>query len=98
MKSYAERIDIDSGAGIGGDLSVMVRETKRGCRWRTAPPFPAPRDLKTWPKQPSRYLTIDYYIGQTLSFLAAFVTGLVLFYLFPEPAYTSARQMVTRYS
>jgi hypothetical protein len=40
-------------------------------------------DLRTWPEEPERYLTVRFYLGRLLQLAAAFIAGMALFKLFP---------------
>jgi cytoskeletal protein CcmA (bactofilin family) len=82
LKAYGQTVDLAASARVGGDLTAKVL-TPDHLKIAEGATVEGKTDLSTWPKQPSKYVTPNYYLRETLKFLAAFVTGLALFYLFP---------------
>ena len=82
LRSYGEQVDVEDSASVGGDLTATVKSADH---LKIAPgaSVEGETDLRIWPKRPSKYVTFEYYLGEILKLLAAFVTGLVLFQLFP---------------
>ncbi|MEQ8858765.1 MAG: zf-HC2 domain-containing protein [Pseudomonadales bacterium] len=82
LRAYAGRVSLDDGARVGGDLIARVRGAD-DLQISSAASIEGETRRDTWPERRSRYLTADYYLGEALSLAAAFVFGLVLFWLFP---------------
>ena len=82
FRAYGEQVDVAPSARVGGDLTAKVASTDH-LRLAGGATVEGATDISTWPEEPSKYLTFEYYLGQSLRFLAAFVTGLVLFRVFP---------------
>lgn len=82
LRAYAGTIDVTESGRVGGDLIARVREPDS---LRVASPavIAGETRLDVSPEQPSRYVTPGYYLWKALQFVAAFLTGLALFYLFP---------------
>lgn len=82
LTAYGDLVEIDSGGRVGGDVTVKVRSAEH---LRVAPDAVVEGDtnLDLRPEEKSRYLSLAYYLRQSLRLLAAFVTGLAIFYLFP---------------
>lgn len=79
---YGKHAEIGNGARVGGDVTAKVRAAE-DLEVQSGATVGGDTHLSTWPEEPSRYLTFKYYVRQFLHFLAAFVTGLVLFRLLP---------------
>jgi cytoskeletal protein CcmA (bactofilin family) len=82
LRSYSERMDVGGSARIGGDLITTVGNADQV----TVDPGATVQGetrIDVHPQKPSRYVTWQYYLGEALQLLAAFICGLVLFHLFP---------------
>lgn len=82
LRAYGEQVDLAGSARVGGDLTAKLKSADN-LRVASDATVEGETDVSTWPEKPSRYLTFEFYLGQTLKLLAAFVTGLALFYVFP---------------
>jgi len=82
LQAYAERVELAGSARVGGDLKATLRSNE-DLLLADGATIEGATDLSTWPEEPNKYTTFEYYLGETLQFLAAFVTGLALLYLFP---------------
>ena len=82
LQSYAEQIDLTTTATVGGDFIGKVK-SQDDLKLASGASVAGTTSVDSWPEQPNRYLTFDYYLGQTLQLLAALVTGLVLLHFVP---------------
>ncbi len=74
--------ELGSSAVIDGNLSVKVVSAE-DFHQADGALVNGETQLDVWPEEPSRFSTPDYYLGQVFKLLAAFVFGLLLFWLFP---------------
>jgi cytoskeletal protein CcmA (bactofilin family) len=82
VRAYVRRVDLGESAEVGGNLTVKAASTDH-LQVADGATIAGETNLTTWPEEPSQYTTFEYYVGQILRLAAAFVTGLVLFRLFP---------------
>lgn len=82
LRAYGEEVDIAESARVGGDVTVTTKSPE-SFRLADGATLEGAVNASEWPQEPSRYLTFEYYLGETLQLVAAFITGLVLFHLFP---------------
>ncbi|MEZ5552283.1 MAG: zf-HC2 domain-containing protein [Pseudomonadales bacterium] len=82
LSIYARSADLADSARVGGDLTGKLERLESLVLADGALVAGTTR-IDVWPEEPSRYLNLDYYLGQTVLFLATLASGLVLFALFP---------------
>lgn len=82
MRAMSRSLRLAAGASIGGDLNARLRSTEDALIDDGAS-IGGERNLTEWPKERSRYLRFEFYAGEIIGLLAAFITGLVLFRLIP---------------
>lgn len=85
MQAYAGSLELTTGAAIGGDLSGRLRDPADATIDPTAT-IGGETNLSKWPEERSRYANFQFYAGEIIGLLAAFITGLVLFRLIPALA------------
>lgn len=78
------QVGLSAPAHIGGDFRAYV-DRQENVRVDSGAVIAGNRDIRVIPRGQgqSRYFTVRFYIWQIVWVLAAFVTGLVLFWLFP---------------
>ncbi len=82
MRGYGATVELTDTAHIAGDLTLKT-ETEESAVIAPGATIDGTTDIERWPEEPNRYSTPDFYLGEILHILAAFVTGLVLFRLLP---------------
>ena len=82
VKSYGKQFEATDTARIGGDLTVRTRSAEH-LTIADGAVVGGEIDSKTRRERPKKYTTFKFYLHVMLKFLAAFVTGLALFYLLP---------------
>lgn len=85
LSAYAERINLGESARINGNLRATVDNSGQLSRDAEAAVAGESRIDSSQPREaaPNPYLSPDFYLGETFQLAAAFITGLVLFSLFP---------------
>jgi cytoskeletal protein CcmA (bactofilin family) len=78
----AESIRVLSPARIGGNLVAGIPKTEN-LKVEDGAAIGGKTDIRIRPVEPSRYSTVGFYVRQVLWLAAAFIAGLVLFWLFP---------------
>jgi len=80
--SYSDRITLIAPGRVGGDLTAHVSSADRA-RIAEGATVGGKTDIRVRPLQPSRYVTLSFYIWQLIWLVGAFIVGLVLFSVFP---------------
>jgi cytoskeletal protein CcmA (bactofilin family)/predicted anti-sigma-YlaC factor YlaD len=82
VQAWTNSINVSEPARIDGALTAR---TARQGQARIAPGTVSGRtDIRIPAPRPSRYWTFSFYVWQTIWLTAAFLTGLILFWLFPQ--------------
>ena len=82
VRAYGEQVDLSSSARIGANLNAKVKTTDH-LRVDSGATIVGETIVSSWPEQPSKYATFEYYLGEVAKLVSALIAGLVLFYLFP---------------
>ena len=82
MRGYAATAELTDTAHIAGNLTLKT-ETEETAIIAPGATIEGDTELSGWPEEPNRYSKPDFYLGEILHILAAFVTGLVLFRFLP---------------
>lgn len=82
LSIYARGADLADSARVGGNLTGKLEKPESLVVADGAQVTGTTR-IDVWPEEPTRYLDLEYYLGQTVLFLATLVSGLVLFAFFP---------------
>ncbi|MEZ5559096.1 MAG: zf-HC2 domain-containing protein [Pseudomonadales bacterium] len=82
LDAYAGHVELAPTARVAGDLTARVKQAD-ALQVAEGASVAGETGVSTWPERPSKYLTLDYYLGEVLQFLGAFIAGLALLYLFP---------------
>lgn len=85
VTAYGAQVDVRSGARIDGSLTAHVGR-RENVRVDPGATIGGGTNVEVSPPQPSRYLTVRYYVRQCLRLAAAFLTGWILFWLVPRAA------------
>ena len=80
--SYSGRLTLSAPAHVGGNLTANVPRTENA-RVADGATVAGRTDIRIPEARPNRYSTLGFYFWQAVWLAAAFVTGLVLFWLFP---------------
>jgi len=97
VHAYAGRVTVLAPARIVGNMNARVPEMDR-VRVEPGAMIGGKTDIQVSPPEPNRYATFSFYVGQIIWLAAAFVTGVVLFWLIPALAHVnldSARTLLT---
>jgi cytoskeletal protein CcmA (bactofilin family) len=78
------QVHVSAPARIGGDFTAHVPK-EENARIDSGVVIAGKKDIQVVPRTqgPSRYFTLSFYVWQIVRILAAFITGLILFRLFP---------------
>ena len=82
LRLIGESVEIAGGAAIGRNLIARVG-AEDGFTLDPDATVGGETDVEIAPVQPSKYATLEFYMWQLVKLFAAFVTGLILFRLFP---------------
>ncbi len=82
MRGFGATVELTESASVGGNLTLKT-DSEASALIAPGANIGGETDLSGWPEEPNRYATADFYLGEILHILAAFVTGLVLFRLLP---------------
>jgi cytoskeletal protein CcmA (bactofilin family) len=82
VSAYAERVNVSAPARIVGNLTAHVRN-RNNVRIESGATVGGKTDIQVSPPEPNRYATFSFYVRQILWLAAAFLTGMVLFWLVP---------------
>lgn len=82
LKVAGQQVELASSARIGGGLTAHVR-SEDDLEVAPGAVVEGARQVETWPEREDESSFFGETLGEVLKLLAAFVTGLVLFYLFP---------------
>jgi hypothetical protein len=83
VTAYGDRVDVRSGARIDGSLTAHVRDAEN-VRVDPGATIGGGTNVEVDEPEPSRYLTVRYYVRQGIRLAAAFVTGWILFWVVPR--------------
>lgn len=82
LSVYAKGASLADSARVGGNLTGKLEKAESLVLADGAIVTGTTR-IDPWPEEPSRYVNLEFYLSQTVLFLATLVSGLVLFALFP---------------
>jgi len=81
--AFTSSVNVLSSARIGGNFTARAGQADK-VRIDSKESIAGRTTIRTPMPQPSKYSTASFYVWQTIWLAAAFVTGLVLFWLFPS--------------
>ena len=92
LQAWTGSINVSAPARINGGLTARVSGSGRAY---VAPgaTIAGRTEIRTQAPRPNKYRTVSFYVWQTIWLTAAFLTGLVLFWLFPEFSRASLNSM-----
>jgi len=82
MRGYGETVELTETARVSGNLTLKT-ENSESAIIAPAADIGGETSITAWPEEPNRYATTDFYLGELLQILAAFITGWVLFRFVP---------------
>lgn len=89
LRYYGGELELSSKAHIGGDLQAMVAD-ELSLQVDDNAVILGERRIETIPEEAHTHSTSDYYFGRLMKLLAAFLFGLVMYWLFPSLRSASA--------
>jgi cytoskeletal protein CcmA (bactofilin family) len=97
VNAFVNGITVLAPARIVGDLTARVQRADN-VRVESGATVGGKTDIQVRPPEPNRYATFSFYLRQIMWLAAAFVTGIILFWLFPaltQVNLDSARTLLT---
>lgn len=82
MRAFGATVELTDTAHIAGDLTLKTH-TQESAIIAPGATIDGATDITRMPEEPNRYTSADFYLGEILHILAAFVTGLVLLRFLP---------------
>ena len=82
VNAYSGRVTVSAPARIVGNLSARVPRND-SVRVEPGATIGGKTNIQVTPPEPNRFATFSFYVRQIIWLAAAFVTGLILFWLFP---------------
>ena len=83
FSAHGQTVSLLSTARVGRNVVAEV-PNKDAFKIESGAAVGGKQDVKVVPPRPSQYATVWFYIRQILWLLAAFITGMLLFWLFPS--------------
>ncbi len=89
LRYYGAELELTDKAHVGGDLQAMVANDS-SLQIDDSAVILGERRVEAIPEEAHSHSTSDYYFGRLMKLLAAFLFGLVMYWLFPSLRFASA--------